>query len=110
MRRLLASTAILMNILLLSGCHQPGEIDKVLDQARKDGKVVMLGLDSVDCIPCEQMKPVMQKLHDTYKGKLEVIFVDVRVDRVLAVRCLSYTDAGFPGQEREGIPPAYRVL
>ncbi len=86
MRRLLASTAVLMNILLLSGCHQPREIDKALDQARKDGKLEMLELDSVDCIPCEQMKPVMQKLRDTYKGKLEVIFVDVRVDRATSWR------------------------
>jgi len=34
----------------------------------------------VGCIPCEQMKPVMQKLRDTYQGKLEVIFIDVRED------------------------------
>ena len=40
----------------------------------------MLELGSVGCIPCEQMKPVMAKLSDTYKGKLEVIFVDVRRD------------------------------
>ncbi len=32
------------------------------------------------------MKPVMQKLRDTYKGKLEVIFVDVRVDRATSWR------------------------
>ncbi len=41
----------------------------------------MLELGSVGCIPCEQMKPVMEKLRANYKGKLEVIFVDVRKDR-----------------------------
>ncbi len=40
----------------------------------------MLELGSVGCIPCEQMKPVMQKLRETYTGKLEVIFIDVRQD------------------------------
>jgi thioredoxin 1 len=43
--------------------------------------MVMLELGSVGCIPCEQMKPVMEKLKTNYKGKLEVIFVDVRKDR-----------------------------
>jgi thioredoxin 1 len=40
----------------------------------------MLELGSVGCIPCEQMKPVMEKLRSTYHKNLEVIFVDVRVD------------------------------
>ena len=55
-------------------------IDGTLARAKKDGKVVMLELGSVGCIPCEQMKPVMQKLRDSFKGKLEVIFIDVRED------------------------------
>jgi thioredoxin 1 len=46
----------------------------------------MLELGSVGCIPCEQMKPVMAKLSDTYKGKLEVLFIDVRSDRESAQR------------------------
>ena len=46
----------------------------------------MLELGSVGCIPCEQMKPVMARLSDTYKGKLDVIFVDVKKDRDSARR------------------------
>jgi thioredoxin 1 len=44
----------------------------------------MLELGSVGCISCEQMKPVMARLSDAYKGKMEVIFVDVREDRTTA--------------------------
>jgi len=66
---------------LLSGCSQAAGIDDVLNKARKEGRVVMLELGSVGCIPCEQMKPVMEKLRTSYKGKLEVIFIDVRKDR-----------------------------
>jgi thioredoxin 1 len=86
-RRLIA-IAVLLNIFVLSACSQASENDvsKVLAKAQKDGKVVMLELGSVGCIPCEQMKPVMQKLRETYKDKLEVLFVDVRVDRPTAVR------------------------
>ncbi len=57
-----------------------GDIDGVLNKAKAEGKIVMLELGSVGCIPCEQMKPVMQRLRDTYPGKLEVIFIDVRED------------------------------
>jgi thioredoxin 1 len=44
----------------------------------------MLEIGSVGCIPCEKMRPIMKKLSDNYKGKLEVIFVDIKVDRKTA--------------------------
>jgi len=71
---------VLVIILSLTGCSQANDVDSVLAQAKKDGKVVMLELGSVGCIPCEQMKPVMDKLRSGYKDKLEVYFVDVRRD------------------------------
>ena len=71
----------LMTLAALYGCSQAAGIDEVLDTARKEGKVVMLELGSVGCTPCEQMKPVMEKLRMNYRGKLEVFFVDVRKDR-----------------------------
>jgi len=75
--------AVLVVLFLLSSSscsNAAGDIDGVLNKAKAEGKIVMLELGSVGCIPCEQMKPVMQKLRDTYQGKLEVIFIDVRVD------------------------------
>ena len=73
-------TLSLLMLTLSSACSSAGDIDTVLNKAKAEGKIVMLELGSVGCIPCEQMKPVMQKLRDTYTGKLEVIFVDVRKD------------------------------
>lgn len=72
--------AVVINILLLSSCTQGDTIDAALEKATREGKVVMLELGSVGCIPCEQMKPVMEKLRTAYSKNLEVIFVDVRVD------------------------------
>lgn len=77
---------IISIVLVFYGCSNAGSIDDVLNRAKKEGKVVMLELGSVGCIPCEQMKPVMEKLRRDYKGKLEVIFIDVRVDRKSAQR------------------------
>jgi len=63
-----------------AGGSNASDLDEHLHNAQREGKIVMLELGSVGCIPCEQMKPVMARLSDTYKGTLEVIFVDVRRD------------------------------
>ncbi len=88
MLRKIIAIVVFLNVSVLAACSQASESDvsKVLAKAQKDGKVVMLELGSVGCIPCEKMKPVMQKLRETYRDKLEVLFVDVRVDRPTAAR------------------------
>lgn len=73
-------------LLLLYGYSNAGSIDDALNKAKKQGKVVMLELGSEGCIPCEQMKPVMQRLRQNYGKSLEVIFVDIRQDRETARR------------------------
>ncbi len=73
-------------LLSLSVCSNASSIDDTLSKAKAEGRIVMLELGSVGCIPCEQMKPVMQKLRDSYKGKLDVIFIDVRKDHDTARR------------------------
>ena len=72
------SLLVVLFLFALAGCSSAGDIDGVLNKAKAEGKSIMLELGSVGCIPCEQMKPVMQKLRDTYPGKIEVIFIDVR--------------------------------
>ncbi len=73
-------TVILVVLFLfsLSACSSAEDIDAVLSKAKAEGRIVMLELGSVGCIPCEQMKPVMHKLRETYANKIEVIFIDVR--------------------------------
>ena len=72
---------VILSFIALYGCGNAGEVDTMLSNAKRDGKIVMLELGSVGCVPCEQMKPVMERLKTNYKGKLDVIFVDVRKDR-----------------------------
>lgn len=81
MRNRFIIIAVLFMVLALASYGNAAGIDDVLHNARRDGKIVMLELGSVGCIPCEQMKPVMEKLRTNYKGKIEVIFIDVRKDR-----------------------------
>ncbi len=75
-----------MLLVFLSSCSNAGDLGSTLSKAKAEGRIVMLELGSVGCIPCEQMKPVMAKLSYTYKGKLDVIFIDVRKDHDTARR------------------------
>ncbi len=67
-------------VLSLPALSHAGGVDDVLSRAKKGGKPVMLEIGSLGCIPCEQMKAVMEKLRANYKGKLEVVFVDIAKD------------------------------
>jgi thioredoxin 1 len=71
---------------LSTACSNAGSLDDSLNKAKAEGKIVMLELGSVGCIPCEQMKPVMARLSDAYQGKLDVIFIDVKRDNDAARR------------------------
>jgi thioredoxin 1 len=82
-------------VMLLAQIGEAASLDDALAQARKESKIVMLELGSVGCIPCEQMRPVMDKLSRNYKGRLEVIFVDVKKDRKPAIQFQVY---GIPTQ------------
>jgi thioredoxin 1 len=86
MKRWTTLSAVLLSILLLSVCANANEIDDILARVKKEGKVIMLELGSVGCKPCEQMKPVMEKLRTAYAGKIEVIFIDIRKERDSAER------------------------
>jgi thioredoxin 1 len=86
---------VILTFLALSGYGNAGEVDAMLNKAKKEGKIVMLELGSVKCAPCEQMKPVMEKLRTNYKGKLEVFFIDVRKDMETAER---FSVFGIPTQ------------
>ncbi len=67
-------------LILTATCSNAGDLDVSLNKAKVEGRFVMLELGSVGCLSCEQMRPVMSKLSETYKGKLDVIFIDVKKD------------------------------
>ncbi len=83
LKRILHLTLLLA---LSASCTNASDLDGALNKAKSEGKIVMLELGSVGCIPCEQMKPVMAKLSEKYKGKLDVIFIDVKKDNETARR------------------------
>jgi thioredoxin 1 len=70
-----------MIVMTMVGLCRADAVEDALISAKKAGKLVMLEIGSVGCIPCDKMKVVMDKLRTDYKDKLEVIFIDVRNDK-----------------------------
>lgn len=76
----LLMACVVLSVFLLVGCgnQKNNDLDALLLKARTEKRAVMLELGSVGCVPCDMMQPVMARLTETHKGRLEVYFVDVK--------------------------------
>ena len=54
-----------------------------LGQVLTNGKPTIAEFGSSTCIPCKQMKPILEKLAVEYQGKLNVVIVEVYEQRTL---------------------------
>lgn len=61
-------------------------LDNPVDKARKSGRPSMVDFGASGCRPCEMMTPVLADLKKKYEGKVNVQFVHVREQEVLAAR------------------------
>lgn len=50
------------------------------------GSVTMVDLGAKKCIPCKMMAPILSKLKKAYKGKADIVFIDVWQHRNQAPR------------------------
>ena len=61
-------------------------MDNPIDKARKSGKPSMVDLGADGCRPCEMMTPILESLKKEYAGRVNVVFVHVRKEQILAAR------------------------
>ena len=54
-----------------------GDTQNPLEKAFKTGRVVLADFGRGVCIPCKAMKPILDELALTYKGKAEVLIFDI---------------------------------
>ncbi|MFC1874323.1 thioredoxin family protein [Chloroflexota bacterium] len=63
---------------LLSGCGEnTGLTSTSLKQAVSNGKPTLAEFGRGICIPCKEMKPILEELSVEYKGELNVVIVEV---------------------------------
>jgi thioredoxin 1 len=60
--------------------------DNPVDIARKSGKPSMVDFGASGCKPCDMMTPILVTLGKKYEGKVNVIFIHVREQQILASR------------------------
>jgi thiol-disulfide isomerase/thioredoxin len=60
--------------------------DNPVDKARFSGRPSLIDFGSTGCRPCEMLAPILETLKAKYTGKLNVLFVHVGQEQILAAR------------------------
>jgi thiol-disulfide isomerase/thioredoxin len=60
--------------------------DNPVDKARFSGKPSLVDFGSTRCRPCEMLAPILETLKAKYAGKVNVLFVHVGQEQILAAR------------------------
>jgi thioredoxin 1 len=60
--------------------------DNPVDKARASGRASLVDFGSTGCVPCDMMAPRLETLREKYKDKVNVLFIHVGEDPILASR------------------------
>ncbi|MFC2010358.1 thioredoxin family protein [Chloroflexota bacterium] len=75
---LILSLMLASFIVLLSGCGEDTDLTSTsLKQAVSNGRPTLAEFGRGICIPCKEMKPILEELSVEYKGELNVVIVEV---------------------------------
>jgi thioredoxin 1 len=61
-------------------------MDNPVDKARRSGKPTLVDFGASGCRPCDMMTPILAALKKKYAGRLNVLFVHVQEEQILAAR------------------------
>lgn len=78
-----------MEVVLASGWvadQAKMALDNPVDAARASGKPSLIDFGSTGCRPCDMMAPILDTLETKYEGKLNVRFIHVGEEQILAAR------------------------
>lgn len=59
----------------------PGATAVVINQALSSGRPTVIDLGARSCIPCKKMAPILESMSGEYRGKANILFVDVHEDQ-----------------------------
>jgi thioredoxin 1 len=94
------------------------DTEEDLSRALKSGRPVLVDFGSNSCIPCRQLRPILQEIKKEKEGKLEVLVIDVykyqdlsREYRIQVIPTLVFFDAsGREVLRRQGFMPKAALL
>ena len=84
-RLILLLALILLTFLMVISCQssEPNLASVPLGQALSSGKPTLAEFGRGTCIPCKEMKPILEELAMEYRDKLNVVIVEVDEHRDL---------------------------
>lgn len=82
------SLIICLMLLSATAAHAelPSATTAIVNQALGSGKPTVIDLGARTCIPCKKMAPILEGLSKEYKGKANVLFIDMREDNAAGDR------------------------
>ena len=60
--------------------------DNPVDKARSSGNPSLIDFGSIGCRPCDMMAPILETLKKKYENKVNVLFIHVGKEQILAAR------------------------
>jgi len=80
----LLSLFILLLVASVANAELPSAAASAVNQALSSGKPTVIDLGARTCIPCKKMAPVLESLSGEYRGRANVLFIDVHEDDAAA--------------------------
>ncbi len=86
--KILIKTILIFLIGTTVACSSsgPGTVAEVVPGIPVENRVTMVDLGAKTCIPCKLMAPILEELKEEYKGRAEIIFIDVWEEEELAIK------------------------
>ena len=78
---------IALSLLLIAtaaNAERPSATPADVSQALASGKPTVIDLGARTCIPCKKMAPILESLSAEYRGRINVLFIDVHEDQAAA--------------------------
>ncbi|BBA71358.1 thioredoxin family protein [Geobacter sulfurreducens] len=83
--RALAALSLLL-IATVARAELPSASDSAISQALASGKPAVIDLGARYCIPCKKMAPILESLAAEYRGRANILFIDVNGNQAAAKR------------------------
>lgn len=86
MTRFLLSLFAVILFATTSFAELPSGDETVIRKALASGRPTVVDFGARSCIPCKKMAPILEQLEREYRGKANVIFIDVWQDKSIGGR------------------------
>ncbi len=81
MKQCITVLAVTLMLAVSAFAELPSANDATVRQALSFGKPAVIDLGARTCIPCKKMAPILESLSGEYRGKANVLFIDVHEDQ-----------------------------